>query len=100
MKTKKGVIFVLLLTFVFCIGLASNVCAQKVDKIRIGLLFGITGVGSPIGPVQLEGSKLAVKDINEAGGVKMGDKKVPVEFVTRDDETKPDEALRRFRELV
>ena len=71
MKTEKGVIFVFLLTLMFCIGLAGDVCAQKVDKIKIGLLYGLTGAGSPIGPVQLEGSKLAIKDINEAGGVKI-----------------------------
>jgi len=100
MKTKKGVIFVFLLTFVFCIALASHVCAQKVDKIKIGVMYGLTGAGSPIGPVQLEGSKLAAKDINEAGGVKIADKKVPLEIVQRDDETKPDVALRRLRELV
>lgn len=85
MKTKKGIIFVFLLMFILCMGLASNVWAQKVDKIKIGLMFGLTGAGSPIGPVQLEGSKLAIKDINEAGGVKIGGKKVPVEFVTRDE---------------
>ena len=43
---------------------------------------------------------MAVKEINEGGGAKIGGKKVPVEFVVRDDETKPDVALRRFRELV
>jgi len=59
-------------------------------------MFGMTGAASPIGPVQLDGAKLAVKEINAAGGVMLGGKKVPVEFVVRDDETKPDIAIRRF----
>ena len=63
-------------------------------------MFGMTGAASPIGPVQLDGAKLAVKEINAAGGVTLGGKKVPVEFVVRDDETKPDIAIRRFRELL
>lgn len=73
---------------------------QQVDKIKVGFMFGLTGAASPIGPVQLDGAKLAIKEINAAGGLKMGNKKVPVEFVVRDDETKPDVAIRRFRELV
>ncbi|HYA89975.1 MAG TPA: ABC transporter substrate-binding protein [Thermodesulfobacteriota bacterium] len=100
MMTKKGMIFVSSLVVTLCLGLISDAGAQKVDKIKIGLMYGLTGAGSPIGPVQMEGSRLAVKDINEAGGVKIGDKKVPVEIVQRDDETKPDVALRRLRELV
>lgn len=74
--------------------------AAAPEKIKVGLMFGLTGAASPIGPVQLDGAKLALKDINAAGGVKLGGKKVPVEFVVRDDETKPDIAIRRFRELV
>jgi branched-chain amino acid transport system substrate-binding protein len=70
------------------------------DKIKVGLMFGLTGAASPVGPVQLDGAKLAIKEINEAGGVKLGGKKVPVEFVVKDDETKPDVAIRRFRELI
>jgi len=74
--------------------------AAAPDKIKVGFMFGMTGAASPIGPVQLDGAKLAVKEINAAGGVKLGGKKVPVEFVVRDDETKPDVAIRRFRELL
>lgn len=74
--------------------------AEAPKKIKMGLMFGLTGAASPIGPVQLEGAKLAIKEVNAAGGVKIGGKKVPVEFVVKDDETKPDIAIRRFRELM
>ena len=74
--------------------------AETPVKIKIGLIFGLTGAASPIGPVQLDGAKLAIKDINAQGGVKIGGKKVPIEFVVKDDETKPDVAIRRFRELI
>ncbi len=70
------------------------------DKIKVGLMFGLTGPGSPIGPLQLDGAKLAIKEINAAGGIKMGNRKLPVEFVVRDDENKPDVAIRRYRELI
>jgi branched-chain amino acid transport system substrate-binding protein len=73
--------------------------ADPPAKVKVGLMYGLTGAASPIGPVQLDGSKLAIKEINEAGGLAWGKAKVPVEYVVKDDETKPDVAIRRFREL-
>jgi branched-chain amino acid transport system substrate-binding protein len=93
----KGVLAVLVALVVLIPAAAG---AAGPDKIKVGLMFGLTGAASPIGPVQLDGAKLALKDVNAAGGVMLGGKKVPVEFVVRDDETKPDVAIRRFRELV
>ena len=62
-------------------------------------MFGLTGPASPIGPVQMKGAEMAIKEINAAGGVKLGGKQIPVEAVVRDDETKGDVAVRRFKEL-
>jgi branched-chain amino acid transport system substrate-binding protein len=75
---KRGSLVVLVLVaFVFCAGVllsAADGRAQVPDKVRIGLMFGLTGAASPIGPVQLDGAKLAIKEINAAGGVKFGAK--------------------------
>jgi branched-chain amino acid transport system substrate-binding protein len=68
-------------------------------QVKIGVLYSVTGAGSAVGKVQLDGVKLAVKQFNDQGGVTLGGKKVKVEAVIRDDETKPDVAVRRFREL-
>ncbi len=91
-----------LVTLLFIAGILCIATAQAAppDKVRIGLMFGLTGAASPIGPVQLDGAKLAIKEINAAGGVKIGGKKVPIETFVKDDESKPDIAIRRFRELV
>jgi branched-chain amino acid transport system substrate-binding protein len=80
--------------------LPTGASAAAPDKIKIGLMFGMTGAASPIGPPQLDGAKLAIKEINAAGGVKIGGKKVPIEYFAKDDESKPDIAIRRFRELI
>ena len=84
---------------VFILGNVSSVLAETPEKIKIGLMFGLTGPASPIGPVQMKGAKMAIDEINAAGGVKLGGKKIPVEAVVRDDETKGDVAVRRFKEL-
>jgi len=68
-------------------------------QVKIGVMFSVTGGGSAVGKVQLDGAKLAIKQANDQGGVMLGGKRVKVEAVTRDDESKPDVAIRRFREL-
>jgi branched-chain amino acid transport system substrate-binding protein len=70
------------------------------DTIKVGLMFGLTGPASPIGPVQRDGALLAIDEVNAQGGLTVGKKKVKVVHVLKDDETKPDVAIRRFRELV
>jgi branched-chain amino acid transport system substrate-binding protein len=98
MARKMGFLAVVVILAVVVLAQGSAWSAGP-DKLKVGLMFGLTGPASPIGPVQLNGANLAVKEINAAGGVEFSGKKIPVEVVVKDDETKPDVALRRFREL-
>ena len=102
MRKKATLLSVVLVVFTFFTSLlfVTGVQAAPPDKVKIGLMFGLTGAASPIGPVQLDGAKLAIKEINAAGGVKFGAKKIPIETFVKDDESKPDIAIRRFREMV
>jgi branched-chain amino acid transport system substrate-binding protein len=68
-------------------------------QVKVGVMYSITGAGSAVGKVQLDGVKLAIKEVNDKGGLMLEGKRVKVEPVIRDDETKPDVAARRFREL-
>jgi len=67
----------------FAFGLSTSAVAEEV--IKIGGLFSLTGALSPYGPPIADAAKLAVKHINEAGGV-LGTK---LEFVVRDTGTAP-----------
>lgn len=87
------------LTAALLFGQARAAEAPK-KAIKLGFMFGLTGAASPVGPVQLDGAKLAVDEINAAGGLQWGNQKLKVEYVVKDDETKPDVAIRRFRELL
>jgi branched-chain amino acid transport system substrate-binding protein len=64
--------------------------------IRIGEINSYSGVATVFTFPYKEGLALAVKEINDAGGV-LGR---PLEFVHRDDKLKPDEAVKAARELV
>jgi branched-chain amino acid transport system substrate-binding protein len=86
---------VLSVVLAFSVGLV-----PAADTVKIGVMYSMTGAGSAVGKVQLDGIKLAVKQINEQGGLAMGGKKVKVEAVMRDDETKPEVGIRRYREFL
>ncbi|MBP8933433.1 MAG: ABC transporter substrate-binding protein [Candidatus Atribacteria bacterium] len=76
------------------------IASAEEDVIKVGVMYSLTGTGAPTGKVQNEGALLAAKEVNEAGGITIGDKKYKVEAVVRDDETKPDVAVRRYREYI
>jgi len=99
-RLKEIVRAVAAVLVLFGAGASAGSAAQAPKKVTVGLMFGMTGAASPIGPVQLEGAKLAIKEINADGGVKLHGTKLPLDFVVKDDESKPDIAIRRFREML
>jgi branched-chain amino acid transport system substrate-binding protein len=70
------------------------------DTVKIGLIYSVTGPGSVLGPKQAEAAKMAYEEANAAGGVNVGGKKLKIEIVEHDDETKPGVAIRRATEMV
>ncbi len=98
---KSGMKITLVLAMMaLIVSLSSGHLLAAADKIKVGVMYSMPGAGAPIGKIQLDGAKLAVKEVNDQGGLLLGGKKVMVEAVTRDDETKPDVAVRRLRELI
>ncbi len=70
--------------------------AQGQPPIKLGVLLATSGVGASTGLGILEGVKLAVEQINAAGGIK-GRK---VEILLRDTQVKPDVAVAAAKELL
>ena len=99
MKRKALVTLTFLIALFVVFGLCGIAAADDPQEIKIGLMFGLTGPASPIGPVQMKGAQMAIKEINDAGGVKYKGKSLPLVAVVKDDETKGDVAVRRFKEL-
>jgi len=73
---------------------------DETGVIKIGFIFSLSGAGSVIGNMQRDAVTLAVNQINEAGGVNINGKKHLIRGVFRDDESKPDVASRRLKELA
>lgn len=81
------------------LGLAGPASAQ--DKIRIGYAISKTGPyagGASI--TTLPNYELWVKDVNAAGGIKIGDKRLPIEIVEYDDRSNSEEAVKAIERLA
>jgi branched-chain amino acid transport system substrate-binding protein len=78
---------------------ASTAAAQ--DKLRIGYVISKTGpYAGGAGITTLPNYQLWVKDVNAAGGVKLGDKRVPIEVVEYDDRSSSDDAVKAIERLA
>lgn len=82
--TFARLVLVSILVLVLLFGFASS-SALGAEKIKIGSLMALSGGLSKYGPPIKKGVQLAVKDLNEAGGV-LGKE---VELVVKDTATKP-----------
>lgn len=64
----------------------SGLCAAQ--NIKIALTGPFSGGSAPMGVSTRDGAKLAIQEINAAGGVSFGGKKHLIDIVERDDEAK------------
>jgi len=73
-----------------------SVASATADGLKIGFVGGLTGACAKLVESELNAVRIAVDNINAAGGL-LGE---PVEIVVRDSKTKPDEGAKMARELV
>ncbi len=77
-------------------GLTASFTALAADTIKIGMVAPLTGPGAESGRFQQNGAKLAIEQINKAGGV-MGKQ---LELVVEDDQTTNPGAVLAFSKLA
>lgn len=65
---------------------ASAVCSYADDTVKIALTGPFTGGSAPMGASTRDGAKLAINEINTSGGLLVGDKKLKIELIERDDQ--------------
>lgn len=70
------------------------------EAIRIGLIAELTGDFKLDGERLLAGAELAVQEINDAGGVPIGETRRRIELITEDSQDSPDRAVDAARKLV
>lgn len=77
-------------------GLLAAACQPKVDEIRIGEFGSLTGGTATFGTSSHEGLMLALKEINDGGGL-LGK---PVKVITEDNQSKPEESVTAVLKLM
>lgn len=70
------------------------------DVVKIGAIYSLTGPIAAVAKLQKQGAAMAVKEVNEAGGVDIGGKKTRLEAIFADDQTKSDVATQLFEGMV
>jgi branched-chain amino acid transport system substrate-binding protein len=74
--------------------------ATAADTIKLALTGPYSGGSAPMGTSTRDGSKLAIAEINAAGGIQVGDKKMKIEIIERDDEAKNERGALIAQELA
>ena len=82
--------------------LAGMFCAAAfaADTVKIALTGPFSGGSAPMGTSMRDGAKLAIAEINAAGGVDVGGKKLKIEVIERDDEAKNERGALIGQELA
>lgn len=81
------------------VGIAA-VQAFAADTIKIAVTGPFTGGSAPMGASMRDGAKLAIAEINAAGGIQVGAKKMKFEVIERDDEAKNERGALIAQELA
>ena len=90
---KKALIMTLLLGMVVTQAFAA-------DVIKVAITGPFTGGSAPMGASMRDGAKLAIAEINAAGGINIGGKMMKFEVTERDDEAKNERGALIAQELA
>jgi len=85
--------------YAVALALLSLAGAAQADSIKIALTGPFSGGSAPMGVSTRDGAKLAIQEINAAGGIKIGAKKYTLDVVERDDEAKNERGALVAQEL-
>ena len=70
------------------------------ETVKLAITGPFTGGSAPMGASMRDGAKLAINEINAAGGIAVGGKKLKIEIIERDDEAKNDRGALIAQELA
>src|SRR5436190_19446399 len=74
--------------------------AFAADSLKLAITGPFTGGSAPMGASMRDGAKLAISEINDAGGVQVGGAKLKIDVIERDDEAKNERGALIAQELA
>lgn len=93
-------VFALMVLFMAGIFLFTGCSEKEAKEIKVGVVNAQTGMYAAFGQGGVFGIMAAVDDINKQGGVKVGDKKMPIKIIAVDNESDPNKAGSLAESLV
>lgn len=96
MKKTRVLTLVLAVMLVVSMGLVFGGCMAESKTIKIGAIMPMTGQVSLYGTGTVNAIKIAVEEINKAGGINGKQ----IEFIYEDDEAKPEKSVLAYKKLV
>jgi|GEM_PF-263480 len=81
-------------------GGSSDGSSEQMEVLKVGFVDPLTGPGAVFGVPQSESVDMAVEEINNNGGVKVGDKAYKIELIKYDNKADANEAINAVRKLI
>jgi branched-chain amino acid transport system substrate-binding protein len=88
--TMKRIFLLLVLCVVMIMFLAA--CSEKRNTVKIGVNAEMTGDMPAVGESCKKAAEMAVKEVNDAGGIDIGGQKYKVDLFVEDNAGKPDQS--------
>jgi branched-chain amino acid transport system substrate-binding protein len=93
--------FVMILSLSLSVGLvACGLQPEQQAEIRVGVIAPISGDISNVGQSSVEAAKLAVQEVNDAGGLDVGGQRQKVVLVIEDNQDKAEAAASAVQKLI
>src|SRR4051812_1825556 len=77
-----------------------SVPAFAADSLKLAITGPFSGGSAPMGVSMRDGAKLAINEINSKGGIAVGNAKLKIEIIERDDEAKNERGALIAQELA
>jgi branched-chain amino acid transport system substrate-binding protein len=81
-------------------GNAGTAAKEEITEVRLGAVFPVTGKESKVGSAFKAATEFAIKEVNDAGGLEVAGKKVPVKLTLLDDTTDPTKSAQLVEQLI
>lgn len=94
---KKSSLLITLL-IIFSLGIFG--CGDDSSKIKIGVIAELTGDIPAVGTSCKNAAEMAVKEINDAGGIQLGEKKYQVKLIIEDNAGKAEQSASSAQKLI
>ena len=90
------------LLFILCVVMVVSfgACSEKSNTVRVGLNAEMTGDMPAVGESCKKAAEMAIKEVNDAGGIDVGGQKYKVELFVEDNAGKADQSASAAQKLI